>query len=90
MTHDTQKQWLLSRICKKAVQRKRPSTSERSEKSCSLTYIFLDNSGKEIQVCQTFFVRTLGYNSNRVIVELVKKAKSSTGGMSTVQPDKRG
>lgn len=90
MHHDTQRQWLLARICKMPVQRKRPSTLASAEKSFSLVYTFLNNSANEIKVCQTFFIQTLGYSSNRIIVELLKNSEESVGGMNKVQSDKRG
>lgn len=64
MDYDTQKQWLLSRTRKNNIQRKMPSTSARAGKTCSLIYTLLNTSRNEKQVCQTFFMRTLGYSSN--------------------------
>ena len=72
------------------VQRKRPSTMASAEKSCSLVYTFINNSANEIKVCQTLLIHTLGYSSNRIIVELLKNSEKSVGGMNKVQSDKRG
>lgn len=73
MHHDIQKQWLLSRVHKMPVQRRRSSsTPVNSHRSCSLEYTLLNISGDTIKVCQSFFLRTLGYSSNRIIVELLR------------------
>lgn len=90
MHYDIQRQWLLSKTRKQPIQRKWPSTSARKGKYCSVTYSFLRTSGKEIQVCQTFFLRTFGYSSKRVDIQLWDKCIESVGGMNITQSHKRG
>lgn len=79
LNREAQKIWLLNAVHEKRVSRK----VEGSRRNFSRVYTFPkeneENTIKKIQVCQHYFLCTLGYKSTSVIDHLLKHAKNEHG-----------
>ena len=95
MTYNERRIWASRLIKTTAVHRHRRSDAasnndDKHERSISLQYhLPHQTGGEDVNVCQKFFVATLGYTSNRFIFEMT----TSSGNLETrvvPAPDKRG
>ena len=73
---------------------KRRRNADDSSRTSTLLYAFPNEEavGDDISVCQKFFLSTLGYSNNRVVVELMKATTRTDGQTSNImpEPDQRG
>jgi len=83
----------MSRFIKRCRVKRHRSADDNSRTS-TLLYAFPSEEavGKDTFVCQKFFLSTLGYSNNRVVVELMKATASTEGQTSNIMPkaDQRG
>lgn len=66
--YDNRRQWIYHHIDRVHVQRRRTTgDSSRTPRESSYLYKLPTDGGIDVFVCKTFFLRTLGYNSDKVI-----------------------
>ena len=85
LSYNDRKTFLISSIQKCDVKRRRTNNDPLKEKRRGNAKYFLSLQGREIQVCQKFFLETLGYSSNQVL----KTAMKGAGEIGAIS-DKRG
>ena len=66
MSYNERKSWTFFRVEVTATNRHRPRINE-SSRSRTMQYYFSDGDGLKQQVCQLFFLQTLGYSNNTVL-----------------------
>ena len=81
-----QRSWLKSYVDQIPIKRKRIRESSGRNRQSSYTYHLPDESGLRIKVWQIFFLNTLDYSSNKVLVNLFV----DSAGDICAKPDKRG
>ena len=86
MPYNERKSWIFHNVEVTPTNRHRPRTNE-SSRNRTMTYHFVNGDGLKQQVCQLFFLRTLGYSTNTVLRVIFEHT-----GPSAIQPtrDKRG
>ncbi|GFR64323.1 hypothetical protein ElyMa_005503900 [Elysia marginata] len=88
-SYNNRKQWLLHHIKRIDIKRRRVDCPQSFRKN-ETRYYFLpqsENVGDVLEVCKTFFLRTLGYKWDKVIDTL---RKTTPRGGAVSQPDGRG
>ena len=92
LNYNQRRLWMNGAINRCSVRRRR--VAGESSRSTTLVYTFPNHiaAGDHITVCQKFFLSTLGYSNNRVVIELMKAtANAGQASMLVVpQPDQRG
>ena len=88
-----QRRMWMSRFIKRC-RVKRHRIADDSSRTSTLLYALPNEEavGDDTSVCQKFFLSTLGYSNNRVVVELMKATASTEGQTSNImpKPDQRG
>jgi len=86
--YDTRRTWMNSHIVRVQVQRRRP-VPDGGSKSRQQSYLYKMPTfdGSDVFVCKTFFLHTLGYNSDKVVTCLMQACDPD---QLSPQPSKRG
>ena len=79
LSYSDRKHWLYSCIKSLPIQRRTSNTG--IQRACSRQYFLPLSNGKNICVCQKFFLSTLGYNNDKIIVHTIA-ALSHPGGVA--------
>ena len=66
--------YLSSRLHLKQIKRRRSDSKDERKRNQSCEYSFLVSSN-DVKVCQKFFLRTLGFKSNKVLLTAMKKSR---------------
>jgi len=61
--------------------------NSRQPRSCHNIFSLRSETGQSVVVCQKFFLTTLGYSSNRVLLEMIASVRANNG---VPRADKRG
>ena len=70
--------WLLYNVRREEIKRIRVRMETRKrERKCSYQYFLTTEVGEEVAVCQQFFLKTLGYKSNKKLVVIFNRINLS-------------
>ena len=86
MDFNRRRTWLSGHIKTLPVKKVMSERNKHRLRTCHNIFVLPDTSGNAVTVCQKFFLTTLGYSSNRVILELTGNIRTHVVPM----PDKRG
>lgn len=87
MTYNARRAWMFNHIKRREPKRRRTDSKGTYSRTCSCIYFMPQESGDIVQVCKEFFLRTLGYRSDKVITVLLQM---NTASQITPRGDKRG
>lgn len=78
MSFDSRRAWMYSRIVRRAPKRRRGNHDDLLHKrTVSCVYSLPDENGESQTVCKDFFLKTLGYKSDKVITVLLSSNPTS-------------
>ena len=75
LSYDERTLFMHSRITRESVKRHRKNTKRGKERGATFSYSFFAY-GEDRKICQSFFLSTLGYKSNRVLMTIAEKSKN--------------
>lgn len=80
MSYSDRKHWLYSCIKSLPIQRRvHKKSSSGPKRTCSRQYFLPLSTGKNVCVCQKFFLSTLGYSNDKIIVHTISALSNSAG-----------
>jgi len=73
LPYDSRRTWMFSHIKRNDPKKRITNTKGAYSRNCSRLYFIPQENGDICQVCKDFFLRTLGFRSDKVVTVLLKK-----------------